>query len=213
MASKKPPQSNRDLDFLFELGAFRFIDRSWRQFYNKDLANNTEHSFRVAWIALLIAKHEGVKDTGKVMKMALMHDLAESRTGDAHHMSRHYVKRDEDGAMTDIFADTILGKEMLALWKEYEERKSMESKIVKDADGIDVDLELAEQEINGKQMRDRYAAYRKSAGHDKFFTKTAQRIWKTIQKTDPHTWYLGTIPGRQAAKPVGRTAKKAKAKK
>lgn len=207
MKEKKMKKPNRDLEFLFELGAFRFVDRSWRQFYNKDLANNAEHSFRVAWIALLIAQKEGVKDTGKVMKMALLHDLAESRTGDAHHMSRHYVKRDEDGAILDIFSDTMIEQEMLALWKEYEDRKSIESKIVKDADGLDVDLELAEQEINGKQMRQRYAEYRKNVGYSKFYTKTAQSIWRLIQSTDPHTWYLETILGRKI-RPAKKPAKK-----
>jgi len=49
--------------------------RSWNQFFDKDLANVTEHTYRVIWIALTLAKREGVEDTGKILKMALVHDL------------------------------------------------------------------------------------------------------------------------------------------
>ena len=78
----------RDIEFIYEVGALRHIDRMWKRFLNADFANNTEHMFRVVWIALIIAKHEGVKDTGKIVKMAIAHDIAESRTGDVDYISR-----------------------------------------------------------------------------------------------------------------------------
>jgi 5'-deoxynucleotidase YfbR-like HD superfamily hydrolase len=64
---------NRDVDFLYELGALRLIDRQWRRFHSQNFANLADHHFRVAWIALVIAAREGGKiDTGKIVKMALV---------------------------------------------------------------------------------------------------------------------------------------------
>jgi hypothetical protein len=37
---------------------------------------------RVAWIALLLARYEGVGDPGVIVQMALVHDIAETRTSD-----------------------------------------------------------------------------------------------------------------------------------
>ena len=87
---------DRDLEFLNEIGTLRFIKRSWIQFLRSDVASISEHMFRMAWIALVIAKHEKVKDTGKILKMVLVHDITESRTGDPHYVSRQYVKIDEE---------------------------------------------------------------------------------------------------------------------
>ena len=44
------------------------------------------HTLRVAWIATIIAKNESNADLAKVVKMALVHDIAESRTGDTHYL-------------------------------------------------------------------------------------------------------------------------------
>lgn len=48
----------RDIELLFELGAFRHLDRVWKQFLNPDVANCAEHSFRVSWVALTLARYE-----------------------------------------------------------------------------------------------------------------------------------------------------------
>ena len=143
----------RDIELLYEVGCLRFLQRNWRQFLNADFSNEAEHSYRVAWIAMVLAKHEGVKDLGKVVRMALVHDLGESRSGDVHYISRMYTTRDEELAIKDVFSGTVLEKEMTELWHEYEERKTIEAKIVKDADNLDVEFELKEQEAKGETLR------------------------------------------------------------
>lgn len=85
----------RDINLIFELGSFRNITRAWAQFAGRDVENNAEHTFRVVWIALLLARYEGIEDTGKVAKMALVHDISEVRAGDAHYFSRMYMDRNE----------------------------------------------------------------------------------------------------------------------
>lgn len=148
----KTSQETADIDFLFEMGQIRLIDRMWRRFLTKDFANLAEHHFRAFWIAMVIAAREGNVDTGKIAKMVLVHDIAESRTGDVDYIARQYVEGNELLGIQDMLADTSLEDEFYKLWQEYEERKSMESKIAKDADNLDVDLELVEQAARGGQL-------------------------------------------------------------
>lgn len=180
----------RDLELLFEVGAFRFVDRTWTHFLTREFANNAEHSFRVAWTALVIAKHEKMGNAEKILKLALMHDLAESRTGDTNYLSRQYVEEKTDLAVEDVFKDTVLEQEMRNLWKEYSQRQSIESKIVKDADQLDVDFELREQGAKGNTLERDFAIHRKKAVFPKLYTKTAKRLWNAIYATSPHDWHV-----------------------
>jgi putative hydrolase of HD superfamily len=179
-----------DVNLLYEIGAFRYVQRTWRHFYGPDFANNAEHSFRVAWIALLIAKIENIQDTGKIVKLALLHDLAESRTGDVNYIQRQYTKRDEDMAVADMFDGTSLAEEMGELWQEYEARETIESKIVKDADNIDVDLELQEQTTKGVTLGASWSESRKQAVGTKLYTEGARQIWEKLRETNPHAWHM-----------------------
>lgn len=179
----------RDTEFLYEIGTLRFIQRTWRQFNNPVFANLAEHSLRVTWIATIIAKNEDQVDVAKVVKMALVHDLSESRTGDVHYLSRQYTKRDERKAIQDILKNTSLAEEYLDLWEEYEKRETLEAKIVKDADNIDVDLELMEQKARGNPLADKWHTERKKGVADRLFTKTAKQLWNSLYNTDPDQWH------------------------
>jgi len=180
----------RDLEFLYEIGCLRHIQRTWKQFLNPDFENLSEHLLRVIWISLVLAKYEGVTDTEKLMKMALVHDLSESRSVDSHYVSRQYVDRHEHEAITDTLDGTAVGKEFLAVWEDYEKRESLEAKIVKDADSIDVDLELKEQEYRGLRLGEDTLQGRKSVAESKLYTKTAKKSWDMIQQSNPNDWHI-----------------------
>lgn len=186
----------RDIELLFEVGAFRFIDRAWKQFLNPDVANNAEHTFRTLWIALTIAKYEKNVDTGKLLKMALVHDIPESRCGDAHYLSRQYVEQDEMMAIEDVFEKTIYGSDMKELMVEYKERQSIESKIVKDADNIDVELELKELEFKGHSLGKIWEKGRQERVYPSLYTKTARLLWDEIKNSNPHNWHLNSNNNR-----------------
>jgi len=179
---------NRDLELLFELGALRFIPRAWKQFFNADFENLAEHHFRVAWLALILAIMENKGNHAKILKMALVHDIAESRTGDVHQIGRQYTKRDESLAMDDILKNTSLGKEMKKLWHEYETRKSVEAKIVKDADWLDVDLEIQEQLSRGNVNIKVWLSNRKIV-FKKLHTRSGKKLWQIIYKSNPQDWF------------------------
>ncbi len=184
-ASGKP---QRDLEFLFEMGSIRHIPRMWKRFLGADFANLAEHHFRTCWIAMLLASREGA-DSGKVAKLAMVHDIAESRSGDVDYLARQYVERNEELGITDMLADTSLATEFESLWEEYQRRESLEARIVKDADNLDIDFELAEQAAKGNQLRKDFI-YRKDITN-LLFTESAKTIHAQLMAdVNPHDWHL-----------------------
>ncbi len=182
--------TKRDIELLYEIGNFRHMERMWRRFLNPDFQNNTEHSFRVAWVALALASQEKTGDHEKILKMALVHDLPESRCGDVDYIARQYVKRDEDAAVKDMFGDTSLGDEFISLFHEYEKRECMEAKIVKDADNLDVEFELREQGARGHAIDKIWQTTREESVYPKLFTESAKKMWKEIRESGPFDWHL-----------------------
>jgi len=182
-------KSDRNIDFLYEIGSLRNIPRAWQQILTGKVQNISEHLFRVTMIAWMIAVAEKA-DTEKVIKIALIHDVSESRTGDIAFMHRDYVVRHEELAETDIFKDTLLEKEAKNLLKEYMDRMSLEAKIVKDADNLDVDLELKElSKIGDSGAMGMQKQHRPTIRAKKLYTKTAKKMWDDIQKINPNSWH------------------------
>lgn len=182
----------RDLELLFEIGTLRRVARTWNQFLSPDFANVAEHTFRVLWVAILIAHQEEPDvpiDYEKLLKLALVHDITEARTGDVHYLSRLYTKRDEAAAITDQLAGTALTGEWETLWHEYEARESKEAQIVKDADTLDVDLELVEQSWRGHRLRDDWQENRLAVVGATLFTKAAKKLQRAIYAANPHDWH------------------------
>lgn len=186
--SKPKTVPNNDVNFLFEMGTIRYIDRMWRRFLTPQFANLAEHHFRVFWIAMVIASHYKEADTGKIAKMVMVHDIAESRAGDVDYIARQYVDRNEELGINDILENSSIEKEFYSLWEEYEERQSLEAKIVKDADSLDVDMELAEQAAMGSKLKDLWQ-HRKENVRPRLFTDVAKKMFDEIQDANPHDWH------------------------
>lgn len=180
---------NRDLEFLYEIGSLRNIPRAWIQHLATDCASTLEHTLRVVFIALLIARREGVNNEEKIIKMALVHDLAEARTADLAYVHKVYTTTDDARAARDLFAETAF-PDLEKILQEYEKRVSKEAKIVKDADNLDIDLELRELMERGNQVAKKKQPLRKFVRNKKLYTKTAKKLWDEIQKSDPASWHL-----------------------
>lgn len=183
-------KSNNDVNFLFEMGTIRYNIRMWRRFLSPNFANLAEHHFRVFWVAMIIAAREKNVDTGKIAKMVLVHDISESRSGDVDYLSRQYVERNEDLGIKDILDGTSVEEEFLALREEYEKRQSLEAKIVKDADNLDIDIELAEQAAMGNESIGKsIGSIRIEKVRPRLYTETAKKLFDEIIQANPHEWH------------------------
>ena len=87
--------------------------------------------------------------------MALLHDLTETRTGDLPSTIKSYfdkasIKAADEAIAKDIFAELgDLSDSYLELWFDYEHRASVESKLVKAADKLDLLVQSREYEKGG----------------------------------------------------------------
>ena len=182
--------SKRDIEFLYEIGTLKNTERSWQQFMGSGCASVPEHTFRVIFLALLIARGEKFKDEEKIIKMALVHDLSETRTGDTNYLTAVYTKKEDKKAARDTFLGTSFADLHDHILEEYEARKTLAAKIVKDADNLDVDIELHEMKERGSVLAKKFDGTRKLVRDTKLYTKTAKKLWDEFRKADPAAWHI-----------------------
>lgn len=107
------------------------------------------HSYGVAFTSMLLAdevRARGVEvDVERVLRVALLHDLAEARTGDMPRTMALYYRAEARRAAERAAFDDIMrgaGAEHAAryaeLHEDYESRASVEARLVKAADVIDL---------------------------------------------------------------------------
>ena len=188
MKRKTDSDLKRLAGFFFEVGTLRKTARSHRQgLLTDDLSDNiSSHSYRVTVIGYFLARLAKA-DVGKVVQMCLFHDVSESRSGDQNWIHKRYVKVFEDEISHDQFDCLPFGKDILALAEEYQERKSIEAKLAKDADVLDQILLLKEYSHRGNQEA---ATWLKDDNHAKMLlTPIARRIAKEIMKQRPSNWW------------------------
>ncbi len=133
------------VNFLFEVGMLKRTPRSGWQFLGSGGESVAEHSFRTAMIAFVLARLDGTVDTDRVLRMALVHDLPEARTGDLNYMNQKYVVADERRAAEEMARSVPIGAELLELLQEFWAQETAEAIIARDADSLEMLLALKEQ--------------------------------------------------------------------
>ena len=180
---KKGNNFKNIVNFLYEVGTAKNIVRSHHQTINWSNDTIAAHSFRVTIIGLVLANFEKVKED-KVVKMCLLHDLAELRTGDANFLNKFYRTENEERAIQDQWKNIIGGKEVISLLKEYNKRKSKEAIVAKDADILDQIL------LQKEYLSHRPYDFKKWHNHmeRQIKTKSALEISKLTFRTQPMDW-------------------------
>ena len=117
----------------------------------KDPESISDHMYRMSLLAFLYPADDNV-DRNKIIKMALVHDIAEARAGDItpHDgipaTEKHALEADGMKYLVNILASTAEALEMQQLWYEYEEGASIEAQIVKDLDKFEMICQAFEYE-------------------------------------------------------------------
>jgi len=182
-------------NFFYEVGTLRKITRMHRQALLTDDLSDTiaAHSFRVTVIAWVLAKEENV-DPYKVVMMALMHDVAETRTNDHNWIHKRYVTTHEDEVTKDQLENLPHNLELKNFVSEYEARISKEAKIVKDADLMEQALLLREYELQGNKEASiwlRGKDGKENKHHEMLTFESSKILSKAIYKQSPSDWWSG----------------------
>jgi putative hydrolases of HD superfamily len=156
------------LSTLIELQRLKRLDRTgWTL---RGLPNGTEsvaaHSFGVSVTAMLLADEfnaNGIAvDVEKVLRIALLHDWAETRVGDMPRTATLYFgsearKRAETAAFADVVSGVDASKDLYAnLYEDYEHRSSLEARLVKAADVLDLLVQVLALERAGARGLDEF---------------------------------------------------------
>ncbi len=177
---------DRLADFLFETGMLKRTPRTGWQFLGSGAESVAEHVFRSAMIAYVLAKMDGEVDVGKVLKMALFHDLPEARTGDLNYMNQKYTKVDEARAIADMTEGLEFGGEMTGILEEFNAHESREAILVKDADNLEMLLQLKEHHDVGNPNAKEWMPFTMR----RLKTDAAKKLAEAINERNSSTWWF-----------------------
>ncbi len=133
----------KQLDFIHEIDKLKYIQRKTRLFNSDRHENDAEHSWHLAMMAMVLAEHANGKiEVLKVIKMLLVHDLVEIDAGDVFFFdtnNNHDNRAEEQEAAKRIFGllPEEQGAELIAIWEEFEENKTIESRFANAIDKLE----------------------------------------------------------------------------
>ena len=143
-----------------------------------------DHSYSMAIMGMVISDLENY-DSEKILKMILLHDLAESKIGDytPNQISKENKIKIENNGYNEIIStlpDTIklqYGK----IWEEYQKQESPESKIVHQIDKLEMVLQAKMYQKEGSP-KEEVESFFKSAQSDITHPKLKEIFTKIIEE-------------------------------
>jgi len=195
MKSRKIVKSGEELkkltDFLFECRSLKHLPRASLQYLKSPIKENVaEHSFYTMIIGWILAGLEKANEE-KIIKMALIHDLAEVRGGDRNLINKFYSQPlDEAKIIEGISKDYDLKDfDLLKFFKEFFQENSLEAKIVKDADVIAGMLLEKECVDLGNEKAKKWLII----SFQRLKTKSGKAIGKRLIKVDSDKWWMDLV--------------------
>ena len=147
-------------DFFFSVLELKNIPRKgWSDKLNISKPESVaDHSFATTIMSMILANEKNV-NVEKIMKMSLLHDLAESKIGD---LTPEEISKDEktileNNAMKEILSQlpSNLFEEYQKIWGEFQEKKSKESILLHEIDKLEMAFQAKKylNESNKEQIQ------------------------------------------------------------
>lgn len=175
--------------FFFETGMLARTPRAGFQFLGTGKQNVAEHTNRVGYIVYALGKLDGTVNIGRMLEMALFHDVAEARISDLGYVHQKYVTKDEHAAVRDMTVALPFGADIVETLREYEARESRESVLVKEADNLELLLRVKEEIDNGNTRAQSWLPPIVA----RLQTGTAKELADMILKTNSDAWWYGDV--------------------
>ena len=176
----------RTIEFLFEIGMLKKTPRTGYQFLGSGGESVADHSFRTAVIGYVLASKEPDADPARVVLMCLFHDFPEARTGDHNYVNKKYVKSDEDKAIRDQLRGLSFGDKIAATLQEFNSANTLEACLSKDADQLDLIMELKEQLDLGNTNAKDWLSF----AVKRLITEGAKNMAQEILRTHRTQWWF-----------------------
>ncbi len=174
------------VNFIFEVGMLQKTPRTGFQFLGSGCESVAEHILRTIFIGYTLCKLEKDVDESRVLKMCLVHDLPEARTGDMNYVNKKYVTVDEAKAVEELTATLFFGDDIRGAIDEFNEKKTREALIAHDADQLALIFQLKEYGDLGNKYSQEWIGFAKQ----RLSTETAKAMVETVLKTDSSQWWF-----------------------
>jgi len=142
-----------------------------------------DHSYSMAVISMVISDLENY-NSEKIIKMVLLHDLAESKIGDytPEQLSNEKKNKLENNAFNEIIKNLpdLIKLQYLQIWQEYQENTSLESKLVHQIDKLEMVLQAKIYEKDG-HSKEKLESFFESAKIDITNPKLKELFTKIIE--------------------------------
>ncbi|MFT3679048.1 MAG: HD domain-containing protein [Ferruginibacter sp.] len=176
----------RQIAFIKEIDKLKYIQRKTRLFNSDRHENDAEHSWHLAMMTIVLAKHSDKPiDVLKVVKMVLIHDIVEIDAGDTFLYDT--VKSHTNSDQELIAAKRIFGllpqeqaEEFIAIWQEFEDSVTDEAKFARSMDRLEPLLQNTSN--NGGTWKEFNVPYQKVYDKKKAIKDGSASIWAYAEK-------------------------------
>lgn len=187
----------QQMQFIMELDKMKSIQRQTPLADGSRRENDAEHSFHLAIMAFLLSEYANEKiDVLKTIKMVLLHDIIEIDAGDTY---AYDAKANESKQKRELeAANRIFGllpedqkEEYRALWDEFEEIQTPESKF---ANALDkVQPALLNNALNGISWKEHGVNRNQILERNEKTPQGSSVLWEYLKKIIDENVKIGNI--------------------
>ncbi|MDD4719675.1 MAG: HD domain-containing protein [Bacteroides sp.] len=176
----------KQIEFIKEIDKIKYIQRRTKLINSNRCENDAEHSWHLAMMTLILAEHSNEPiDVLKVIKMVLIHDIVEIDAGDTFiydTQKNHTNTANELEAAKRIFGilPTKQRDELIDLWMEFEEGKTVDAKFAKAMDRLEPLLQNASN--RGGTWAEYNVPYSKVYEKKKIIKNGSDSLWKYAEE-------------------------------
>lgn len=186
-----PMDYKKAANYIFEVGTLKKFAHSGTKLAGiRHPDTIAEHAYRTAIIGYILAKAEKV-DCEKVLLICILHDNAEARITDLHRVARRYIN--SEVAEKKAFHEQTenlppdLAQKFSGLFDEYEEKKSPEAIVARDADMLETAFQCKEYLETGYES---CADWLKNV-EKCLKTTSAKKMFTSMKKQKFTDWWQG----------------------
>jgi putative hydrolase of HD superfamily len=181
------------VELIHTAGELKKIKRTgWGYRGIKDGESVADHSYRTTIITMLLGKNLGLNEE-KLLKISLIHDLAEAKVGDLvvdgkgpkYDTTKEKKHELEVKAIKEILVGLSDYEEYLSLWNEYEDKSTPEARIVAEIDKLEMAFQAIEYEKEGRTKipLDEFLATAKKGITNPLLKQIIEELEKEREKT------------------------------
>ena len=177
---------SKRIEFILELEKLKGVLRKTKPVGLERYENTAEHSWQATLTAMVFLDHAREElDALKVLKMLLIHDVVEIDAGDVFvydAQARSDIAEEEEKAAVRIFGllDESISSELLALWREFEERKTPEAKFAKAIDRVNPVIQNLAS--NGQSWVDNDISRERVVAMNSQIDAASSELWEELEK-------------------------------